>query len=97
MTALRWLLRAIQPLQSLAMSTPEPQLQQLAATREAVLATVGAYLVHCWRELNLVRQRGIPADLERQECRIRRSARRFAVLETLNLPPTPPPSAVFGE
>ena len=49
MTALRWLLRAVQPLQSWAMSTLEPQLEQLAATREAVSAIVGAYLINCWR------------------------------------------------
>ena len=63
----------------------------------APLNTVSGYLVNCWHELLCVRHASYPADMPRQERRMRRGLRNFPAPETLRLPPMPPPTANFSD
>jgi hypothetical protein len=95
MTALKWPLRAVQPLAAWPPRAPGEAPTEFI--REAVLNTVSGYLVNCWHELLRVKHASVPADMPRQERRMRRGLPNFPAMETLSLPPMPPPTANFGD
>ena len=93
MTALGWLLRACRP----AAEWARWNLQAAVAARDNVISRIAEYVSNCWRELRLIRRRGIPTDTARQERRFNRSIAQMEALENLHLPTHPRPTAVFGE
>ena len=87
MRALRWLLRAVQPLERWR---PWQTPAHTAAAREAVLARLGAYLTNLWYALKRVDRGVVPEDLQRAEQTLLATFAGFDVLRELPAPRLPP-------
>ena len=94
MSDLGWLLRACRPAAEWALW----RVEAASAARDLITSRISMCVMNWWRELQLIRRRGILSDTNRQERRFKRSIRQMEEgLVQLQLPAFPTPTATFGE